>query len=57
MRASERVRGRYWGAAESVGLPEGDCSCADIAGRASRRVFVSNVGDGGGDGESVVVYL
>ena len=38
-----------------MGLPEGDDSCVDMAGMASRRVFVSNVGDGGGDEESVVV--
>lgn len=55
MRASERVRGRYWGAFESVGLPEGDCSCVDIAGRASERGFGFKVGDGGADEEAIVV--
>lgn len=55
MRASERVRERYWGAVESVGLPEGDCSCVDIAGRASERGLGSRVGDGGGDAVLVVV--
>ena len=53
MRASERVRARYWGADESVGLPEGDCSWVDIAGRASERGLGSRVGEGGRD----VVFL
>lgn len=55
MRASERVRERYRGADESVGFPEGDCSCVDMAGRASERGLGSSVGEGGGDAVSVVL--
>lgn len=58
MRASERVRGRYWCGVvvvESVGWPDGERSWVDMDGRASERGLGSRVGEGGGDGEAVMV--
>ena len=49
------MRERYGGAVGSVGWPEGDFICDDIAGRASERGLGAKVGEGGGDAEAVVV--
>lgn len=49
------ARGRYGRAVGSVGWPDGDASCEDMDGRASERGFGSRVGEGGGEGEEVVV--
>lgn len=40
---------------ESVGCPDGECSCDDIAGRASERGLGSKIGEGRGKEEAVVV--
>lgn len=57
MRASERVRGRYCCGVvvESVGWPDGERSWVDMDGRASERGLGSRVGEGGGDGEAVMM--
>lgn len=60
MRASERVRGRYCcgvvvAVESAAGWPDGERSWVDMDGRASERGFGSRVGEGGGDGEAVMV--